>query len=100
MLVVEYGDFDDSWDVAIPYNARFLHTEDLFNIPSVPQKGLGNRSFGVYLGKTVGGGSTVNGSKKPILSLDSISRGQRLTSNDTNANSQLSGSIKGRPYRL
>ncbi|KAG6359653.1 hypothetical protein INS49_013176 [Diaporthe citri] len=61
VLVIEYGDFDDSWDVAIPYNARFLHTEDLFNIPSVPQKGLGNRSFGVYLGKTVGGGSTVNG---------------------------------------
>ncbi|KAG8168503.1 hypothetical protein KVR01_001252 [Diaporthe batatas] len=61
VLVVEYGDFDDRWDVAIPFNARFLHTEDLFDIPSVPQKGLGNRSFSVWLGKTVGGGSTVNG---------------------------------------
>ncbi|KAJ0109074.1 hypothetical protein J7T55_002266 [Diaporthe amygdali] len=61
VLIVEYGDFDDRWDVAIPYNARFLHTEDLFDIPSVPQKGLGNKSSGVRLGKTVGGGSTVNG---------------------------------------
>lgn len=74
MLVIEYGDFDDTWDVAIPYNAGFLHTEDLFNLPSVPQKGLGNRSFGVYLGKTVGGGSTVNGSKKPMSALYSIGR--------------------------
>lgn len=100
MLVVEYGDFDDSWDVAIPYNARFLHTEDLFNIPSVPQKGLGNRSFGVYLGKTVGGGSTVNGSKKPIHSLNSMFRGENLASNYTNANSGRSGPIKGRSYGL
>lgn len=64
VLVVEYGDFDDRWDIAIPYYARFLHTEDLFDHPSVPQKGLANRSFSVVLGKTVGGGSTVNGSKK------------------------------------
>ncbi|POS69595.1 GMC oxidoreductase [Diaporthe helianthi] len=61
VLVVEYGDFDDRWDVAIPYHARFLHTEDLFEIPSEPQKGLWNRSFSVWLRKTVGGGSTVNG---------------------------------------
>lgn len=81
VLIVEYGEFDDRWDVAIPYNARFLHTQDLFNIPSVPQKGLGNRSFGVYLGKTVGGGSTVNGSKKPMATLDSIFHRKYLVTN-------------------
>ena len=46
----------------MPYYANFLQDASLmFSIPSVPQRGLGNRVFNVPLGATVGGGSTVNG---------------------------------------
>lgn len=95
MLVVEYGDFDDRWDVAIPYNAKFLHTEDLFEIPSVPQKGLGNRSFSVWLGKTVGGGSTVNGSKEPVSALYPASHGSCFKPNYVNFSFQLVALSRG-----
>ncbi|CCF34487.1 GMC oxidoreductase [Colletotrichum higginsianum] len=61
VLVVEYGDFDDSWDVAIPYYSANLHPNDLIQFMSVPQPGLNNRTSGVQTGTVVGGGSTVNG---------------------------------------
>ena len=60
--MVEYGDFDDSWNVAMPYYANFNQDVSLmFSTPSVPQRGLGNRTFNLPLGATVGGGTTVNG---------------------------------------
>ncbi|KAK0370966.1 GMC oxidoreductase [Colletotrichum limetticola] len=61
VLVVEYGDFDVSWDVAIPYYASNLHPNDLIQFLSIPQPGLNNRTSGVQTGTVVGGGSTVNG---------------------------------------
>ena len=62
VLVVEYGDFDDSWNTAIPYYANFLQDASLmFAQPSTPQRYLGNRTFSLPLGATVGGGTTVNG---------------------------------------
>ncbi|GAB1319875.1 Cyclase atC [Madurella fahalii] len=62
VLVVEYGDFEDTWNVAIPYYANSMQDPSLlFQIPSVPQRNLGNRTFGITLGATVGGGTTVNG---------------------------------------
>ncbi len=62
VLVVEYGDLADSWNLSIPYYANYLQDASLmFTTPSVPQRGLGNRVFNLFLGATVGGGSTVNG---------------------------------------
>ncbi|GKT95815.1 GMC oxidoreductase [Colletotrichum tofieldiae] len=61
VLVVEYGDFDDSWDIAIPYYSSNLHPNDMIQFLSVPQPGLNNRTSGVQTGTVVGGGSTVNG---------------------------------------
>ncbi|KAF6812814.1 choline dehydrogenase [Colletotrichum sojae] len=61
VLVVEYGDFDDSWDVAIPYYASNLHSNDMIQRLSIPQPGLNGRTSGVQTGTVVGGGSTVNG---------------------------------------
>ncbi|KAK1966492.1 GMC oxidoreductase [Colletotrichum sublineola] len=61
VLVVEYGDFDDSWDVAIPYYSGNAHANDMIRFPSIPQPGLNNRASGVSTGTVVGGGSTVNG---------------------------------------
>ncbi|KAK3368339.1 GMC oxidoreductase [Podospora didyma] len=62
VLVVEYGEFDDTWNTAIPYYANFLQNDTLmFKVPSVPQPLLGNRTFSVSIGANVGGGSTVNG---------------------------------------
>ena len=33
----------------------------MFNMTAVPTAGLGNRTFPLWIGATVGGGSTVNG---------------------------------------
>ncbi|KAK4148821.1 hypothetical protein C8A00DRAFT_47429 [Chaetomidium leptoderma] len=61
VLVVEFGDFDDTWDTALPYNANNLQRRLMFNMTAVPTAGLGNRTFPLWIGATVGGGSTVNG---------------------------------------
>ncbi|KAH8880518.1 GMC oxidoreductase [Thozetella sp. PMI_491] len=61
VLVVEYGDFENTWDTALPYNANFNHPAVMFNITSAPQAGLGNRTSTVPAGAVVGGGSAVNG---------------------------------------
>ncbi|KAK3314159.1 GMC oxidoreductase, partial [Apodospora peruviana] len=62
VLVVEYGDFDDTWNTAMPYYANFLPAPSVALEPlCVPQANLGNREFPVRTGATVGGGSTVNG---------------------------------------
>ena len=62
VLVVEYGDLADNWNLSIPYYANYLQDSSLmFTTSSVPQRGLGNRVFNLFLGATVGGGSTVNG---------------------------------------
>jgi choline dehydrogenase-like flavoprotein len=60
-LVIEYGDFDDSLSVQIPFYASRMQTPDLFFLTSVPQTELNNRTSSLALGATVGGGSTVNG---------------------------------------
>ncbi|TDZ73333.1 Dehydrogenase xptC [Colletotrichum trifolii] len=61
VLVVEYGEFDNTWDVAVPYFASSTHEKDMKQLLSVPQAGLNNRSSGVQVGLVVGGGSIVNG---------------------------------------
>ncbi|KAL0931312.1 choline dehydrogenase [Colletotrichum truncatum] len=61
VLVVEYGEFDNTWDVAIPYYAANNHPNDMIQVSSIPQPGLNNRTSGVQTGTVVGGGSTVNG---------------------------------------
>lgn len=61
VLVVEYGEFDGSWDVMIPYYASNTHPNDMRQLLSIPQPGLNNRTSGVQTGTVVGGGSTVNG---------------------------------------
>ncbi len=62
VLVVEYGDFDDTWNTAIPYRGNGLQDASLmFSQPIIPQRHLGNRAFTLNLGATVGGGTTVNG---------------------------------------
>ena len=38
-----------------------LITRDLYNVSSIPQPYLANRSIGLYAGAVVGGGSAVNG---------------------------------------
>ena len=61
--MVEYGDFDDTWFSAIPYyaNSAQAYSNLVLALESAPQPGLGDRTFSVSHGATVGGGSTVNG---------------------------------------
>ncbi|KAF9877882.1 GMC oxidoreductase [Colletotrichum karsti] len=61
VLVVEYGEFDNSWDVAIPYYASNTHPNSMKQLVSIPQPGLNNRTSGVQTGTVVGGGTVVNG---------------------------------------
>lgn len=62
VLVVEFGDFDDTWNTAIPYYANTRQADSLlFAAESVVQPNLNDRTFMATSGATVGGGSTVNG---------------------------------------
>lgn len=60
--MVEYGDLaPDTWNLSMPYYAHFMQDPSLlFSVPSIPQRGLGGRTFSVSLGATVGGGTVVN----------------------------------------
>ena len=62
VLVVEYGDFDDTWNTAIPYYGGMLQSDSLMlRTQYGPQKYLNNRNFTLAQGAVVGGGTTVNG---------------------------------------
>ncbi|OLN97867.1 Pyranose dehydrogenase 3-like protein 2 [Colletotrichum chlorophyti] len=61
VLVVEYGDFPDTVNVTVPYFATQDQSARLYNMTSVPQAHLDNRTSGLRLGAVVGGGSSING---------------------------------------
>ncbi|GKT49584.1 dehydrogenase xptC [Colletotrichum spaethianum] len=61
VLVIEYGDFANTVNVTVPYFATYDQSAHLYNITSVPQIHLGNRTSRLRVGATVGGSSTVNG---------------------------------------
>ncbi|KAJ0158144.1 Pyranose dehydrogenase [Colletotrichum tanaceti] len=61
VLVIEYGDFANTVNVTVPYFATTDQSARLYNVTSVPQAHLGNRTSRLRIGATVGGSSTVNG---------------------------------------
>ncbi|KAH9482008.1 Dehydrogenase xptC [Psilocybe cubensis] len=61
VLVVEYGYFDDTPGQLEPSSGSVYASRNLFNVTTVPQRGIGNREGIVYAASVVGGGSTVNG---------------------------------------
>ncbi|KAF6817051.1 choline dehydrogenase [Colletotrichum plurivorum] len=61
VLVVEYGDYPNNINVTVPFFTTYDQSARLYNITSVPQAHLGNRSSRLRLGATVGGSSSVNG---------------------------------------
>ncbi|KAK1997691.1 GMC oxidoreductase [Colletotrichum falcatum] len=61
VLVIEYGDFVETVNVTVPYFTTLDQSANLYNITSVPQAHLGNRTSRLRIGATVGGSSTVNG---------------------------------------
>ncbi|KAF7335360.1 GMC oxidoreductase [Mycena sanguinolenta] len=61
VLVVEYGTFDNNPGQVEPSSAKNYPPMDLFNVTSVPQRALGNRTTTVYAAAVIGGGSTING---------------------------------------
>ncbi|KAK2729446.1 choline dehydrogenase [Colletotrichum kahawae] len=61
VLVVEYGDFPNTINVTVPYFTTYDQSARLYNVTSVPQVHLGNRTSRLRIGATVGGGSSVNG---------------------------------------
>lgn len=60
MLVIEYGYLVDG-DDAILVPGLLNYTRYVYNITSVPQRGLDNNTFTVPAGAVVGGGTAVNG---------------------------------------
>ncbi|KAK0622490.1 GMC oxidoreductase [Immersiella caudata] len=69
VLIVEIGEFDDSWETSIPFLANTARQDLMMSHLSIPIRGLNNRTATVGLGKAVGGGTTVNGM--------AVSRGQK-----------------------
>ncbi|PVF95344.1 alcohol oxidase [Serendipita vermifera] len=66
VLVIEAGDLDAGEDeILIPRYALGAPAKYFYNIPSVPQPGLNNRSELLTAGKVVGGGTAVNGMFMP-----------------------------------
>ncbi|KAI5779573.1 hypothetical protein EDC01DRAFT_305609 [Geopyxis carbonaria] len=65
VLVIESGKLDDQEPgVLVPgyvVNNDDLGSKYVYNLSSTPQQHLGNRTYGVYAGHVVGGGSAVNG---------------------------------------
>ena len=62
MLVIEYGPFDKHEDsVLVPGLLNLTASPYLFNVTSIPQKGLGGRQFKVPAAAVVGGSTVVNG---------------------------------------
>ena len=62
VLVVEYGPFDmHEPSVLVPGLLNLTATPYLFNVTSIPQKGLGGRSFKIPAAAVVGGSTVVNG---------------------------------------
>lgn len=63
-MVLDYGTFDRSNKTYVPYYATVISTSgpsNLRDIPSLPEPGLGNLTFGVRVSQVIGGGSQVNG---------------------------------------
>lgn len=60
VLVIEYGYLVDG-DDAVLVPGLLNNTRYVYNITSVPQRGLDNNTFTVPAGAVVGGGTAVNG---------------------------------------
>ncbi|KAG8831945.1 hypothetical protein FRC17_002316 [Serendipita sp. 399] len=66
VLVLEAGDLDHGEDeILVPRYALGAPANYFYNIPSIPQPGLNNRSEMLTVGKIVGGGTAVNGMFMP-----------------------------------
>ncbi|KAI9372266.1 hypothetical protein BJX61DRAFT_542888 [Aspergillus egyptiacus] len=61
VLVVEYGYFDNDPAQLEPSSVNGTPAEFMYNVTTVPQPGLSNRSLPIYAAAAVGGGSLVNG---------------------------------------
>ncbi|EFQ34645.1 GMC oxidoreductase [Colletotrichum graminicola] len=61
VLVIDYGDFVNTVNVTVPYFTTLDQSANLYNITSIPQAHLRNRTSRLRIGATVGGSSTVNG---------------------------------------
>src|SRR3569833_2851217 len=63
VLVVEYGDFESGWNIALPSNSNImgLNQNDQFSHIGTPSTWMGNRTFPLTVGAVVGGGSAING---------------------------------------
>jgi choline dehydrogenase-like flavoprotein len=59
--VVEYGYFENNISQIQPQSAMSFQRKHLYNVTSIPQLGLYNRTSTSFAAAVVGGGSTVNG---------------------------------------
>lgn len=59
--MVEYGYFENNVSQIQPQSAKSYQRKHLYNVTSIPQSGLNNRTYTSYAAAVFGGGSTVNG---------------------------------------
>lgn len=58
---MEYGYFENNISQIQPQSAKSYQRKHLYNVTSIPQSGLFNRTTTSFAAAVVGGGSTVNG---------------------------------------
>lgn len=61
MLVLETGAITEDINTIIPTLGNNINSAKQYSVESAPDKELENMSFGVLIGKVVGGGSVING---------------------------------------
>jgi choline dehydrogenase-like flavoprotein len=61
VLVLENGFINDDISTEIPAFANDINTQLMYNVKSAPDANTGHKSYPVYVGNVVGGGSVVNG---------------------------------------
>ncbi|KAJ4342004.1 hypothetical protein N0V87_001330 [Didymella glomerata] len=61
VLVLETGPITEDINTIIPTLGNNINSAKQYSVDSAPDKELENKSFGVLIGKVVGGGSVING---------------------------------------
>lgn len=100
VLVIEYGYFENDISQIQPQSAKSFQRKHLYNVTSIPQLGLHNRTATTFAAAVVGGGSTVNGMFLNRGAADDYNNWEKLGNPGWNFEGILPYFIKVRSHRF